>query len=272
MNKTSIQNIMPSLRGLNLWTLKEKIKDHTLQRQSTIQLFQQLDIYEVNQRDSQWQQMLERFKPCLNENIRFQPSSLMLVNFLRRFGTLKKTTGAMKSHSFVVQFMQHAEVMMCHNKGDMVAAYPYAKETGGSSQAIWGGSNGSINAFLSCLAPSGTSTWGIAVGTGTTAPAVNDYKMETQIAHGVASGMLYYGSSGASGTIIVGSSCQITFLRTFGNTSGGTITLKEIGLQCSTAVGGSQAYYQYLLAHDAVNQDVTNGQTAIVTYTMQTTV
>jgi hypothetical protein len=59
--------------------------------------------------------------------------------------------------------------------------------------------------------------------------------------------------------------CQITFLLTFGNTGGGTITFKEIGLQCSTAVGGPHAYYQYLQAYDAVNQDVTNGQTAIVT-------
>jgi hypothetical protein len=33
----------------------------------------------------------------------------------------------------------------------------------------------------------------------------------------------------------------------------------SLPIPLETAVGGSQAYYQYLLAHDAVNQDVTNG-------------
>jgi len=84
-------NIRASIKGLNSWTLKQKIKDYTIQRTSTIQLLQRIDIYKLNNRD--------QAKLMSIQNGQEQAA------FLKEFGVLDRTTGFMRSHSFVLQFM-----------------------------------------------------------------------------------------------------------------------------------------------------------------------
>jgi len=66
---------------------------------------------------------------------------------------------------------------------------------------------------------------GLVVGTGTTSPTRDDYKLESPITHGTGIGQLYYGAS----DVYYGSD-HIEVRRSFGNNSGGDITINEVGL------------------------------------------
>ena len=57
----------------------------------------------------------------------------------------------------------------------------------------------------------------------------------------------------------------------FDNGSGGTITLKEIGIVWY-GYGDGVTLRTFLLAHDAVNQAINNGEIAIVSHDIRTTV
>jgi hypothetical protein len=95
--------------------------------------------------------------------------------------------------------------------------------------------------------------------------------METLVAHGLDAGELFYGGTAVGGAALAGANCDMTVIRLIGNSSGGTITLKEVGL-----VGqwrdSSIAYYNFLFAHDSVDQAILDGETAIIVYTFRTTV
>jgi hypothetical protein len=120
---------------------------------------------------------------------------------------------------------------------------------------------------FSVFAPDNTSTYGIVVGTGTTTPTNSDYKLETQIAHGTASGQLDYGAHSRTESKVVGSNVDFVISRTFYNGSGASITVKEIGIYCQ-----SESYY-FCLVRDVITPiDVANTQTLTVQYTLRTTV
>ena len=74
-------------------------------------------------------------------------------------------------------------------------------------------------------APEGDGTYGIQVGTGTTEPTRDDYKLESKITHGTGSGQLYYYAC----TFVQGSD-YVEVRRTFANQSGADITINEVGL------------------------------------------
>ena len=79
-------------------------------------------------------------------------------------------------------------------------------------------------------AASGTSGYGIQVGTGTNAVTVSDTKLQTQIAHGVGSGQLFYGAMSFVAPLTDATTSYFSMNRTFTNSSGSTITIQEIGL------------------------------------------
>jgi len=248
---------MPQLRALNFWTLKQKILDHTIQRTPTIQLLQKIDIY--------------RLCPADREKLVAIENSKEQLAFLKEHGCLVRSTGEMKSHSFVLQFLQLLEISMAHVQtiaSDTVSI----RDTGNTLRSISNSSATNQNAlyYWSTEAPSGTSTYGIGVGTGTTAPATSDYVLETPIAHGTGAGQLQWASCGVGGAGIAGANVDSVIIRTFINGSGGSITVREIGLMTTWASGTTQ--YNFLIAHDAVNQAVADGEVAVVAYTMRTTV
>lgn len=115
-------------------------------------------------------------------------------------------------------------------------------------------------------AASGISSYGILVGTGTTAPTISDYKLETQIAHGVGVGQLQYGAVTFAAPAWDTTATQFTITRNFANASGGAITVNEIGL----SVVGYVSYY-FLTIRDVIGGGISvpNGQTLTVNYRLQ---
>lgn len=122
---------------------------------------------------------------------------------------------------------------------------------------------------FSIKAGAGALTTGIVVGTGDTAVDADDYVMETIIAHGIGAGQLEYGVANIAGGQFIapqysGSSGHFSANRQFANNSGGTITVKEIGMY---AVMGCIARDVLVSA-----QDVADGQAMVVTYEFKVTI
>lgn len=162
-----------------------------------------------------------------------------------------------KSRSFVIQFLQGLETMMTQS------ATVSQTDTGGTPRTP---ATHATN--LSCLAGVGAATWGIQVGTGTTAPTNTDNAVETQIAHGAGAGQLNYGAVAAVSAGVVGANVDLLFSRTFSNASGGTISPTE-----ATLVWITTGPYIFLIIRDTFSAvQVLNGQTLTVTYTLRTTV
>lgn len=247
---------MPQLRALNFWTLKQKIKDHTIQKTSTIQLLQKIDIYQLSD--------IDRAKMTEIADGKEQQT------FLKLHGVLKRTTGEMKSHSCVLQFLQTIEQTIAHPH-IVLPDYIVMKDTGGTNRT---------GAYYYCNgltfapggeAPSTNAVYGILVGTGTTAPATADYDIETQISHGVAAGNLQYGACSVSAAGVVGANVDLVIVRPFINGSAGTVTIRNIGLVLAFHFdAGTQR--NFLWAHDAVNQAVATTEVALVSYDFRTTV
>lgn len=151
INLPSIKNIKPSVRGLNFWLLKQKIKDRTVQKTSTIQLLQKIDIYHLSSVD---RAKLIEITAAKEQQV-----------FLKEHGKLDRSTGEMKSHSFVLQFLQMIEFMIAGTQGSARHSVT-VKDTTNTNRA------GSTSYFPNCtVAPSleaeaGNNTYGIVVGTG----------------------------------------------------------------------------------------------------------
>lgn len=225
-------NVSAYLRAINLNEVKLKLKN-LKHRQSTVQLLVRLDV--------------------------FDPKT----------GKLVKTTGDRKSHSFVLNFLRLIERCMAHAYSvypDYVTAY----DTGGTNRSH-GGTTYYHYRLMATEAPAGNDDYGIVVGTGTTTPTSEDYALQTQIIHGSSAGQLQYGDCGVSGAGVVGSNVDMVIARTFVNGSGGDITIREVGLYVEDQFGQTTGYY-FCLARDLVNQTVSNGYVAVVSYTVRTTV
>lgn len=250
-----MKDLTAILKGTNLWTLKQKIKDCTTSKRSTIQLLQRVDIYRFTDEE---QEQLKHFKGKETQA------------FINSHGRLLRSTGEMKSHSFVRQFLQLLEVSTAHLYGaasDVVSILDVGNAPRNVSPTI------GVNAefYWATEAPSATSTYGTQIGTGVTAPATTDYKLQTPIAHGVGAGNLQYGSCSVGGAALAGANMDMSIIRTFTNGSGNPITAREIGLYISNVdTVPTQRYF--CVAHDAVNQAIANGETAVVAYTLRTTV
>ena len=254
---------MPSIRGLNVWTLGQKIKDKTTQRTSTIQLLQKIDIYHLS--------AINLAKLVSIADGKEQ------IAFLQSHGKLDRTTGEMKSHSFVLQFSQCVidfamSRTWLNGSSNPVANSSCVRDTGNTLRQLgyatasftWGNESATN-------APAANTTYGILVGTGTTAPASLDYVMQTLTAQGSAANQLQYQATAVGSSGVVGSNVDTVIARVLVNGSGGTITIREVGIgitQIDSA--GSQRYF--LVAHDAVNQAIANGEIAIVSYDVRTTV
>jgi hypothetical protein len=114
----------------------------------------------------------------------------------------------------------------------------------------------------------GIDTRGIVVGTGVTAVTISDYKLATQIAHGVAAGQLDHKLMVFDALSLVGGTASFVSKRQFENLSGGTISITETGIY------GTQATYNFCFVRDvlAAAQDILNTQIIEVRYTMSAAV
>lgn len=123
-----------------------------------------------------------------------------------------------------------------------------------------------------CAVGIGDTSRGIRVGTGTTAPNINDYNLETPIGHGTGVGQLQYSAMTFGAPASDTTTSQFTITRNFANASGGSITVNEIGLCVGSARESN--LYSFLTIRDVIAGGIAvpNGQTLTVNYRPQCTV
>lgn len=107
----------------------------------------------------------------------------------------------------------------------------------------------------------GDTNYGIVAGTGTTPVTMTDYELQTLIAHGTGSGQLSYGAVSFGSPTTDGKSRYFEFERALTNSSGGTITVNEIGIHIYPT---SQSYY-FLFLRDVLDAGVDVDDTEILT-------
>ena len=131
---------------------------------------------------------------------------------------------------------------------------------------------GNINRSASALAgvvdaASGADILGIVVGTGINAVTISDYTLQTKIANGAGAGQLSYGACTVDANVTIdGSTAYVQIYRTFTNSSGGAITIKEIGII------GSYSSYKFLLERSLSENTIANAASATLTYKISITV
>lgn len=180
-----------------------------------------------------------------------------------RSGLLVAQVGPHPAHSFTKQF---AQLIFNISPFDLSRFTPVTV-TDTSSASV----TNSQSMGLRVDAGTATSTYGIQVGTSTSAESINDVALGTQIAHGTSAGQLQYGSMtfGAPSTTATTTTFRCT--RVFTNGSGGTVTVQEIGLVSGPGVfSGSN---KFLLIRDLTGAvPVNNGQQLTVNYDFTTTI
>jgi hypothetical protein len=133
---------------------------------------------------------------------------------------------------------------------------------------------GNGGADFICEGGSGSTTNGIQAGTGTTTPAASDTALTTLIANGVGSGQLQYQNTVINAPTVSGNTTSMVIQRTVTNSSGASITIKEVGLvQDGIDTGGGTR--RFLTMHDLIDGGtgyaVANTASADIKYTWQTT-
>lgn len=176
-------------------------------------------------------------------------------------GRLIKDYGEHPSHSFVLQFLEAFYAMS--------AGIDYAVTTIGGTEDTWG-----MNNLISLDGAIGNEYEGIVIGTGITAEANTDIALSALINNGIGSGQMEYGvQQFPSVPAVVGANVDWVLERIMANSSGGTITITEIGIHMQegylTGVATCRLMIRDLLAASA---DVLDTQAITVTYTLRTTV
>ena len=178
-------------------------------------------------------------------------------------GLLVMDTNIIPAHSFTKQFAQ-----LMFNVGFWCSAFsPTSMTTTGGASITTGA--GMDTAFRTDAGIT-ESTYGIQVGTGTTAESISDTALGTQVAHGTSAGQLQYGAMTYGAPSTTATTTTFRFTRVFTNGSGGTITVQEIGLVGRDTTTTAN---RFLFARDLTGAvAVTNGQQLTVNYDFTTTI
>ena len=130
------------------------------------------------------------------------------------------------------------------------------------------------SSYISLSANAGTGGLGngMAVGTGTTANTPQTGALASPIGNGTGAGELQYQATTMGPGAISGSTTSTLESRAFGNGSGGTVTINEVGL-FGLNFPGTTTGYPSLIIRDvlATSVSVANGVTATATYTISIT-
>ncbi len=113
---------------------------------------------------------------------------------------------------------------------------------------------------------------GIVVGTGDTAVTAVDFGLVTKVAHGGTSGKLQHFGHFISDVVESNPNASFYIERIFRNDSGGTITIKEVGIYTTNTQDASA--YPFCILRDVISPtiDVDNGEYLKVKYIIQVTV
>jgi hypothetical protein len=174
--------------------------------------------------------------------------------------------GKHKMRSFLNNFLKTIEAFA---RGANVTV---TNTAGGSSTFAYAGTRSVSSGMeaviaMNCMAGDNDSSFGIVVGTGTTPVSLVQYALASQIPHGTGTGQLDYNPSSGE---ILGLDTRVSppvyrfrILRTFTNSSGGSITINEVGLIAYHRVS---AIFTFMIARDVLPQPyvVPNGGTCTI--------
>lgn len=170
--------------------------------------------------------------------------------------------GKKKAESFVRQFLELLVVVFAHPS----VFLPWAiRDTGNTVRNAYVTYPGNDRLFFQCNGGVGDTNQGVVVGTGNTAPTIDDYKLETPIAHGVGAGQLSYAAQAWGVPASDVTTSHFTVTRNISNNSGGAITVNEVALYVQ-GYDGSARYFMIIRDVIAGGINVPNGQTLTVNY------
>lgn len=152
-----------------------------------------------------------------------------------------------------------------------------AKDTGGTYRPlVYAGDDYATSVALDVLATSGVVTFGTRVGTGNTAVTITDYALQTPVAEGTGSGQMAHGAVTFGSPAADSTTSQFTITRNFTNSSGGSMTINEIGLYCRNfySIEASLTVGYFMIIRDVIGGGIAvpNGQTLTVNYRPQAVV
>jgi len=178
-------------------------------------------------------------------------------------GRLVKDTGLLPSHSYVIQFLEFFE-------GVWSVTDKNATDVTGAESVLVDVSD-NFSGFMYVNAGAGVDTHGVVVGTnaGTTAEDNENFALDTKIADGAGGGQLGYQAVTFVATRVVGPNVDLDISRVFVNTSGGTITVKEIGI---IGLNAMDTKYHLHLRDVVSDEPVDNAESLTVVYVLRTTV
>jgi len=161
------------------------------------------------------------------DKVVFEPGEIGVVlewTIKRHDGTVRELC-VKKAESYVRQFM---DLLLVQMMGITEVAPLQIIDTAGAEKDI---AHSSLN--FDCAAVANIDSYGIVVGTGFTAPTINDYGLENKILHGAGAGQLQYGGVAFGLPTSNLNTSHFTVTRDFANASGATIVVYEIGLYVS---------------------------------------
>jgi hypothetical protein len=140
------------------------------------------------------------------------------------------------------------------------------KDTAGVARGVALFFGSATVAPLGARAPAGEIEYGIVVGTGTTPPAIGDFRLQSRISHGSGAGQLQYGAVTVE-DMSKDTTWMFRVVRSFTNASGATVTVYEVGL--IVALPRDWSYYSsFLLARDVISGGISvpDGATLTLRY------
>ena len=176
----------------------------------------------------------------------------------------KSRTRRKQSKSFLIAFGKMLEALMAHPN----AASPNtvsANERGTGTARVITYASASPLTMYGTEGAAGDVNYGIVVGSGTVAIALDDYDLDTPILNAT----LAHGQSTMGAASIVGSYIEIPISRSFVNVTGSPVTINEVGLACVTQYGSS-TYAYLLLSRDLSTLEVAAGETAVCALIIRT--
>lgn len=172
-------------------------------------------------------------------------------------GKIVRKSRKRRAHSFVKGFLG----MMYSLMGDSQSMYP-VKDINGSDRTLQ-----TYKSLYKVNPPVSEVRYGIVVGTGSNAVSIDDYKLQTKIATGTSTGQLNYGSGSISSAVSTNTTTQTIISRQFSNSSGGSITIQEVGVNVYYETSG----WYFLIIRDTVSISLNNGEQLTFNYIIQTT-
>jgi len=167
--------------------------------------------------------------------------------------------GRHKMHSFTNNFLA-VLLTMLSSAGGATSTTGSVTGDSGSATTIYGslisGGNGFGGTPIALNAPAGTDSFGILVGSGTTAFSLTQFSLATKISNGTGSGQMSYGISSVTdlgvNTSVSPPVYQIQIVRAFSNLTSSAITINEVGLEAKN-YWAATVNVNFLIARDILS-------------------